>query len=326
MLPLPLNRSKNMITIAIDDNLMPFSGPENAIAVSVGFFDGVHKGHRFLINQLKEIAAELNVPSAVITFPVHPRKILNSDYQPRLLNSFEEKMVQLSTTGVDYCFVVNFDQELANLTAKEFIQDKLALEFNARALIVGYDHKFGKNRQDGFNEYKQYGKDVGIDVYLAESFDQDQIHVSSTVIRNFLEEGRIKDAASFLTYNYILEGLVVNGNKLGREMGYPTANIQLFEKGKIIPKNGIYAVWVYWKDMKYKGMAYIGTRPSLFDQGEQRIEVHILDFNEELYNEVLVLEFVEFMRDDIKFDFVDDLSRQLSLDKKMADEILSCFT
>jgi riboflavin kinase/FMN adenylyltransferase len=218
--------------------------------------------------------------------------------------------------------VIEFTESLSNLTAKEFIQNKLAGDFSVEALLIGYDHKFGKGRVDGFNEYKEYGKECGVKVFHAKSLTEEGIRISSTVIRNLLTEGDVKQAASILTYNYTLDGIVINGNKLGREMGFPTANIGLIEENKIIPRDGIYATWVYIKDERYKGMSYIGKRPSLFARGEQRIETHILDFEGDLYGERLKLEFVEYMRDDMKFEFIEDLNQQLMLDKEMTQRIL----
>ncbi len=296
---------------------------KDGIIATVGFFDGVHLGHRSLIGQLKELAKKTDLPSAVITFPVHPRKILQSDYQPELLTSFEEKVYRLSTTGIDYCIVVDFTKDLSELSAQTFIHQILFSQFHVKALLVGYDHKFGKNRVDGFEQYKQYGNEIGMKIIQAQALEMENIHLSSTTIRKMLIEGNVKDANQILSYNYQLEGMVVGGNRMGREMGFPTANINLTEKEKIVPKEGIYAVFVLLEGKRYKGMLYIGTRPTLFNEGESRIEVNIFDFSGSLYGKNIIVEFVHYLRDDIKFQFVEDLTIQLQKDKEMSLDVLN---
>ncbi len=312
-----------MNTIYVDKDFK-FSGDfDQEIAATVGFFDGVHRGHRFLISQLKDIALRSGLPSAVVTFPVHPRKILQSDYQPELLNNFEEKLFQLSSTGVDYCFVVDFTKELSELTAEQFIQEKLRKELKIKKLIVGYDHRFGKGRTDDFEDYKVYGKACGMDVFRAKQLKEEYIHISSTTIRKLLKEGKMRGAAEILSYNYTLEGVVIAGNQMGRKMGFPTANLRITEAYKVIPSEGIYATKVYFEDQVYKGMTYIGNRPTLFSEGEKRIEVHLIDFSGNLYNKNLKIEFVDYIRDDMQFDSMESLEKQLHQDKTEIIRILN---
>ncbi len=296
--------------------------PNEEFAATIGFFDGVHRGHRFLIEQLKAIASEAGLPSAVITFPVHPRKILQSDYQPQLLNNFEEKLFQLSTTGVDFCFVLNFTKELSELTAEEFIREKLSKELHVKDLIIGYDHRFGKGRVNDFNDYKLYGNSCGMQVLQAKQLEETGLHISSTTIRHLLSEGNVEKASSLLSYNYTIEGQVITGNQMGRKMGFPTANLQITEPYKVIPAIGIYATRVHIDGSIYNGMTYIGDRPTVVSGGEQRIETHILDFVEDIYGKDLKIELVEYIRNDIKFDTIEELISQLVRDEVKIREIL----
>ena len=295
---------------------------ECGFAASIGFFDGVHLGHRFLIEQLKDVAQKTGMPSAVITFYVHPRKVLQTNYVPELLTSFEEKLYQLSTTGVDYCIVIDFTRTLSEYSAQSFIQDILSAQLHVKRLLIGYDHKFGKDRIDGFDEYKEYGEAVGMEVMLAGQLAEEQVHHSSTAIRRMLLEGRVKEAAQLLSYNYRLKGIVVGGDKLGSEIGFPTANINLYDNGKIIPREGVYAVHVKMDENLYKGMAYIGFRPTLFNKGELRIEVNIFDFSDNLYGKSIEVEFIDYLREDMKFEQKNDLIKQLKEDKENALKIL----
>ena len=297
---------------------------KSGIAATIGFFDGVHLGHRFLIEQLKDIAQKASVPSAVITFHIHPRKVLQNDYMPELLTSFEEKLYQLSTTGIDYCIVIDFTQTLSEYSACSFIQNILFEQFHVKYLLIGYDHKFGKGRIDGFNACKKYGEIVEMQVILADQLTEEKVHHSSTAIRKMLKAGRVKDAAQLLSYNYKLKGAVVKGNKIGSEMGFPTANIDLFDKGKIIPQDGVYAVRVKIERNIYNGMLYIGFRPTLFhNKKELRIEVNIFDFSGNLYGNPIEVEFIDYLRGDMKFKHKNDLEKQLKEDKENALMILN---
>lgn len=290
---------------------------------SIGFFDGVHSGHRFLIKQVIDQAKEKGLASALITFPAHPRITLKSDFLPEMLTTSEEKLRLLNETGIDYCFLLDFSRELSQLTAEQFIRQVLCKQFNVRELLIGYDHRFGKDRQAGFEAYLQYGKECGIQVHQAlESEPVFLSSISSTSIRNHLSRGEIREANQQLGYAYGLEGKVVQGNKLGRTIDYPTANIEPSDKHKIIPGKGIYAVWAILGEERHPGMAYIGHRPTLSPNGERRIEVNIIDFSGDLYGQTLRLEFVDFIREDKSFNGLDALQEQLGKDKKNALEKL----
>lgn len=292
------------------------------LAATIGFFDGVHLGHRFLINELKETAKARNLPSAVITFPEHPRAVLHADYQPKLLNSFDEKLEQLASTGIDYCIVLDFTVELSHLTAQEFITTVLAGKLHVEVLLIGYDHRFGHDRKDGFEQYVTYGAACGMDVAKASPYDDGQTAVSSSEIRKLLTECRMEEADKLLTYPYQLRGTIVNGYKVGRKLGFPTANIQVDEPFKIVPGIGVYAVRVYLKGERYKGMLYIGDRPTLDNGSNITLEVNILDFSGDIYNNEITVAFIYYVRGDVKFESLDALKIQLEKDRRIVKSIL----
>lgn len=292
------------------------------LAATIGFFDGVHLGHRFLIEEMKEIARQQNLPSAVITFPEHPRTVLQTDYQPKLLNSFDEKVQQLASTGIDYCIVLDFTVALSQLTAREFISTVLAEQFHVKTLLIGYDHRFGRDRADGFEQYVCYGAECGMEVIQATPYEGGRITVSSSEIRRLLAGGRVKEAADLLTYPYQLKGKIVSGYKVGRTLGFPTANIQVEEPFKVIPGIGVYAVWVYLDGKRYKGMLYIGARPTLNNGDHVTLEVNILHFSGDIYQEEITVAFIQPIREDIKFASLDELRAQLARDRETVDRLL----
>lgn len=288
---------------------------------TVGFFDGVHAGHRFLIDELKTMAKNQSLQSVVITFAAHPRKVLNSEFQPELLNTLEEKLDQLETTGIDVCIVLEFSREMAKLSAYEFL--KLVLEqYNVKTLLVGHDHRFGHNRADGFPEYKKYGESLGIEVIQTLCYSNEFApQISSSEIRLALRKGDIALANKLLTYIYFIRGKVISGFKVGRKIGFPTANIKPEDPDKLIPGIGVYAVLVGWNDKTYKGMMNIGNRPTL-DNGENiSIEVHIIDFDQDIYNETLAIRFIRKIRDEKKFPGVNELIEQLQKDRQFVIEM-----
>ncbi len=289
---------------------------------TVGFFDGVHAGHRFLIEELKSLAKARNMQSLVITFNIHPRKVLNSDYQPQLLTTLSEKLEQLETTGVDRCVVLDFTPELAQLSAFDFLKTILKEQYGVKTLLVGHDHRFGHNRADGFPEYKQYGEMLGMEVIQAGRYKTpEDRHVSSSDIRHALSSGDIAHANKLLTYPYSLEGKVVEGFRVGRNIGFPTANMQVLDSDKLIPAFGVYAVQVYHGNAVYKGMMNIGTRPTLNNSSNTSLEVHIFDFNQDIYNQTLKVEFLSKIRDEHKFKSLDELIEQLKKDRETVDSL-----
>lgn len=293
-----------------------------ALAATIGFFDGVHLGHRFLIDQLKKVADERGLPSAVITFRTHPRAVLHADYQPKLLNTWEEKLAQLATTGVDYCLVLDFTLELSRFSAAEFITKILAEAFRVKALLIGYDHRFGHDRAEGFDQYVVYGKALGMEVIQALPYDNGQTKVSSSEIRRLLAEGEVKQAAVLLSYPYSLKGKIVKGHQVGRTIGFPTANLSVEDSRKILPGNGVYAVWAVLSGKRYKGMLSIGNRPTLDDGNSQSIEVYLLDFSGDLYGAEMEVSFVYQLRANRKFPSLADLKAQLETDRCETDSLL----
>ena len=295
---------------------------KSAYVATVGFFDGVHIGHRYLISQLKKEAAIQKLPSAVITFPVHPRKVLQADFQPALLCGYEEKLELLASTGVDYCITLPFTAALSNLSARAFMEDVLQRQLHVSTLLVGYDHRFGHNRQEGYSDYARYGKEMGMTVLRAAEWQTDGGNVSSTRIRKLLKEGDVMGASNLLSYHYTLSGKIVEGYRVGRTIGFPTANIRSWERYKVVPALGVYAVWVHLRDEKYEGMLYIGTRPTLHADPEISVEVNIFNFNGDLYNQSLTVEFIDFIRPDHKFETMELLVEQIHKDKKEVQQRL----
>ncbi|HBX44654.1 MAG TPA: riboflavin biosynthesis protein RibF [Porphyromonadaceae bacterium] len=288
---------------------------DGRFVATVGFFDGVHIGHRYLIEQVKKKAQELTISSAVITFPVHPRKVLQKDYQPALLCGYDEKLDQLETTGIDTIISIPFTIGLSQLTAKEFITGVLKDQIGVRTLLVGHDHRFGHNREDGFPEYRKYGDEIGMEVIQAKELRIDGQEVSSSQVRRLLKAGDILKANELLSYNYTLSGKIVEGYQVGRTIGFPTANIRAWERFKVIPRLGVYAVLVHLRGMVYEGMLYIGTRPTLHHDNEISVEVNIFGLDEDLYNQSITVEFIDFIRGDIKFENIDRLVQQIRADK-----------
>lgn len=271
-----------------------------------------------MINQVITQARRMSLDAAVVTFPVHPRKVMQASFQPELLNTVTEKLELLNHTGIDRCILLDFTIELSRLSAKEFMA-LLQKEYRVQALVIGYDHRFGHNRAEGFDDYVAYGNEMGMKVIPARALSVDSQHssltVSSSIIRHFLKEGRVAEAEQCLDYPYSLSGTVVGGYRVGRTLGFPTANLQVDNPDKLIPGDGVYAVRVWVDGAVRGGMLDIGNRPT-FDDGNQRsIEVHIFDFKADIYGAPMRISFVERVRDDLKFESVDALVAQLQRDE-----------
>jgi riboflavin kinase/FMN adenylyltransferase len=286
------------------------------LVATVGFFDGVHIGHQHLIEQVKSEARRANLPAAAITFPVHPRKVLQADYQPALLCGYEEKLEKLALTGIDYCITLPFTREFSQLSAKEFMGQVLKNEIGVHTLFVGYDHRFGHNRENNFSEYAQYANEVDMSILQASELQMNGENVSSSKIRKLLQEGEITAANSLLSYNYTISGKIVEGYQVGRTLGFPTANIRTWERYKVMPQPGVYAVLVHIGSAVYGGMLYIGKRPTLNFDSEISVEVNIFDFDADLYNRSLTVEFIDFIRADMKFENTKKLVQQIHQDKE----------
>lgn len=295
----------------------------NECVATVGFFDGVHIGHRFLLNELKTIAANQNKKSVIFTFAEHPRKVLHADFQPELITTLDEKLTQLHSTGVDACVVLDFSSAMSKLTASEFLKNILFDQYNVRTLLVGHDHRFGHNRAEGFDDYCRYGTEMGLEVIQATRYVTAEFnHISSSEVRHALQSGDVLKAAQLLSYNYSFVGRVVDGFKVGRKIGFPTANLEPLDGEKLIPGTGVYAVEVKWNDVAFKGMMNIGLRPTLENGTKVSLEVNIFDFNEDIYHQQLQVMFIQKIRNEQKFNGVDALVEQLNRDKMKVLEIL----
>ena len=301
--------------------------PYQACVATIGFFDGVHRGHRFLIRQLTRYAAGHGWAALLIPFRTHPRQVMQAAYQPQLLTTYDEKCEQLATTGADCCLTLDFTTALAALSARRFMAEILKERLSVKVLIIGYAHRFGHDRSEGFAEYVEYGRELGMEIVRADAFAMSEVNVSSSMVRACLAEGEVGMAARCLTRPYEITGSVVHGFHVGHELGFPTANIQVEDAQKLIPKNGVYAVWVKEKtggeEHVWGGMLNIGLRPTM-ENGENRtIEVHLLDFAGDLYGCRLTLSFVRRLRDERKFRNKGELVHQLREDEAMVRMILN---
>lgn len=294
-----------------------------ACVATIGCFDGVHRGHQYLIDWVHNIAEAEGLASCLITFTSHPRQVLDTDYRPRLLTCLSEKIECFEHSSVEYCVLLSFTKELSLLSAREFMKI-LHDVYNVQMLFVGYDHHFGHNQGEGFEEYCQYGKDLGIRVMRSRALVEDGISISSTLIRSCLLAGDVRKANSYLGYNYCLSGRVVDGKKVGRILGFPTANIQLLCAEKLLPATGAYAVYVYIGKERYAGMLNIGSCPTV-NGNEQSVsvEVHILNFQEDIYQKLIKVELVEYLRPEVEFKNLEKLTEQLRQDKEVVKNLLN---
>ena len=282
---------------------------------TVGFFDGVHSGHRYLIDRLKAVARENNCMSMIITFDKHPRQVLNSDYKPMLLSTLDEKLNLLSQTGIDCCVVLPFTADMADLSAHDFMKTILSERLSVATLMIGYDNRFGHDRTEGFEDYVRFGSEMGMEVLGCSAFQENGVYVSSSVIRGYLSNGQITEAAQCLGYQYSLTARVVRGEQEGRKMGFPTANLDISHTRKLIPQQGVYAVYVHIGDdsRRWLGMMNIGRRPTFGDK-PMTAEVHILDFNGDLYGKELSVAFIRRLRSERLFASPEELAEQLRRD------------
>lgn len=288
---------------------------EQPLALTIGFFDGVHLGHRYLVSELSDCAKKKGFASAVLTFRTHPRQVLHSDYIPSLLTTTEEKINFLKETGVDYIVLTEFTQDLSQLSAQEFMRllhDKL----NVRCLMIGYDHRFGHNRSEKFEDYVEFGKKIGIEVVQSSPLVVDGINVSSSVVRTAISNGDVANAAKLLGREYSLSGNVVEGFHLGRTIGFPTANIA-YDDCRMLPKDGVYAARVKVDSRTYPAMLYIGSRPTV-NTGKISVEAYLFDFSDDIYGKDVNVSFVDRIRDSIKFDSIEELKTQLKKDEIIA--------
>lgn len=304
----------------IIQNISNFSSEEKTY-VTIGTFDGVHFGHQKIIEKLVKEAKKANKKSVLLTFFPHPRMVLQKDVSLKLINTIEERAVLLEKTGLDYLIIHPFSKEFSKMSALEFVRDLLVNQLNISKLIIGYDHHFGKNREGNITQLTEYSHVYNFKVEEIPAQDIDSVSVSSTKVRRALTAGNLKTANNYLGYNFMLNGTVVNGKKLGGTIGYPTANIDIKETYKLIPKTGVYVVQSTIAKKIIFGMMNIGNRPTV-NGNHQTIEVHFFDFNQDLYHRNLNIELIYFLRDEQKFDTIDSLVHQLEKDEEIARDYI----
>jgi riboflavin kinase/FMN adenylyltransferase len=296
--------------------------------VTIGTFDGVHLGHQKILQKINKEAKKVGGESVLFTFHPHPRIVLNPEnHNLKLLQTQEEKIEKLARFGLQNLIIYPFTTDFSNLTALEFVRDILVEKIKVKTLVIGYDHQFGKNREGGIEFLQSVSEEFGFSVIEIPAQELDDVNVSSTKIRNALLEGNISLANSFLTESFELRGKVIKGEALGRKFGFPTANIDLETDLKLIPRNGVYAVEVSLMDDRlYKGIMNIGSRPTIHKNGQLSIEVHLLDFNEDLYGQKIRVQFLENIRNERTFSNTDELIEQIKKDEKHARSIFAAHT
>lgn len=292
-------------------------------AATIGFFDGVHRGHRYLIEQLQAKASEAGLPTTVITFSQHPRQVVDANWQPKLLSCLDEKIELLAQTGIEQLVILPFDRQMAALSARTFMEQILHDQLNVRLLMTGYDNRFGHNREEGFDDYVRYGQELGIKVCLGLPLIVGNIKVSSSAIRQLLADANMDGVHQCLGRYYSLKGYVVEGHQIGRQLGFPTANIKPKEPYKLIPAPGVYGIRIRinQSEMWKNAMMNIGNRPT-FDGHHQTLEAYIFDYEGDLYGSEIVVNFIFRHRSEQRFESPLALINQLSADAKLIEQKL----
>lgn len=306
----------------IYNNFTDFVKVPNAI-VTIGTFDGVHLGHQAILKDMVKTAKEIGGETVVITFYPHPRQVLNINAANlRFITTQEEKLQLLEKSGIDNVVVVNFTKEFSRVSSEDFIRDYIIEHINPVKLVIGYDHHFGNNRMGDFNLLNEMQNKYNFQVQRIEAHDVENIAVSSTKIRHSLQQGDIERANALLGYHFSYIGKVVSGNKIGRELGYRTANINLEKEFRLIETSGVYATYVDYEGKEYKSMTYIGKKPTVNNDEIENIEVHLFDFDGDLYDKEIKVRFVKRVRGEQKFESLDALKKQIQIDEKNIKEIL----
>ncbi len=304
-------------------NILEFKSVRNAI-VTIGTFDGVHRGHQVILNDMVRKAREMDGETVVVTFCPHPRQVLNiGDNSLRLISTQEEKIKQMDALGIDNLIVIKFTKEFSTLSSEDFIKNYIVEKIKPAMLIIGYDHHFGNNRLGDFEMLNELGAENNFKVERVPVQDVDNVVVSSTKIRNALQMGDIRQANSLLGHQFSYTGIVVHGMGLGRQMGYPTANLEVALEYRLIEKPGVYATFVDFDGMTLPAMTYIGRRPTVNDDRPATIESHLIGFDGDLYGKQLTLRFVDRVRDEKRFNGLDELKRQINIDEQTIINILN---
>jgi riboflavin kinase/FMN adenylyltransferase len=296
---------------------------DRGCAITIGSFDGLHVGHFKIIDELLKAAKSVNGKSVLLTFEPHPRQVLSKDLDLKILTTLEEKKFILEKAGLDILIVQKFTREFSQMTSDEFIQKILVDDIGASHIVVGHDHKFGRDRLGDAEKLKELGRKYNFEVTSVDAENIDGIVISSTKIRNALFDGEIEKANLFLGRHYSFGGIVVKGAQRGRTLGFPTANIKLFNPRKAVPKRGVYAVQCRCRNQRLKGVMNIGVRPTFENRTELVIEVHMFNFNEDIYGEEMSVEFIKRIRDEKKFGSREELIHQIEKDKQKAAELLA---
>lgn len=305
------------------ESVFDYNNP-NPSVVTIGTFDGVHLGHQKIIKRLTENTSTTNLTNIIISFAQHPRTVLNTDKEIKLLTTNSEKIALLDKFGVHNLVLLNFNQEIANMSGEEFVKNILVDQLHIKKIIIGYDHKFGKNRSSDIHDLVRFGKQYHFDVEQISAQEYDAITVSSTKIRNAINNGNIELANKLLGHPFSFSGKVVKGNQLGRTIGFPTANIVLDNDWKILPKDGVYLVQGEWNNTIYNGMMNIGIKPTL-NENSKTIEVHFLNTEEDLYDKNITITILKFIREEQKFPSLEALKEQLASDKETANTFFASF-
>lgn len=288
----------------------------NNPVATIGFFDGVHLGHSKILKRLLERSEQNNGESVIITLWPHPRIVLSEHFNDRfLITTLDEKISILEKEGIAHLVILPFTKELSQTHYKDFVQNTLKSKLNINHLVMGRNHHFGRNREGNYESLKSISPGLNIHVEKVEPVYLKTVQISSSIIRDSIQNGLIEDANRFLGYAFFYEGMVIEGEKLGRKIGFPTANISIKEPYKILPKNGVYAVRVEIDDQELYGMLNIGLRPTVHKQSDISVEVHIFNFNRDLYNRKVRINFIKRIRDEQKFNGIDQLKTQLEQDK-----------
>jgi riboflavin kinase/FMN adenylyltransferase len=307
--------------LKIFNSIQAFHSNKKTI-VTIGTFDGVHVGHKKILERITHSATTLDCESLVLTFFPHPRMVLHENSEMKQLNTIEEKSTLLELAGIDNLIIHPFDKDFSRLTAEDFVKEVLIKKFNLKKIIIGHDHRFGRNRTANIDDLVAFGQTYGFEVEQISAEEIDDVTISSTKIRNALLEGNTSLASEYLGYNYILTGTVVKGKQLGRTIGFPTANIHIQEEYKLIPQSGVYIVKSTINSKVVFGMMNIGVNPTV-DGTSQTIEIHFFDYNGNLYNQKITIALLQRIRSEQKFKSVEALKDQLAADKETALSFIS---
>ena len=291
--------------------------------VTTGTFDGVHLGHKKILNELINIGVRNNTETVLVTFSPHPRIVLFPDHELKLINTVDENIELLKKFNIDHLIIQQFDRQFSRITSLDYVRDILLKKIGLKDLVIGFNHHFGRNREGSLENLEEYADLYDFSIHQVGAYDIKEQSVSSTKIRNALHDGDIQLANNYLGYNFKIFGKIINGQGIGKNLGFPTANVSLGNSNKLTPKKGVYAVNVHWQNHKLQGMLNIGINPTIHNNKSTSIEVNIFDFHKDIYGETLNIDFVQRIRNEKKFPTIDALKHQLNIDRIAALNILN---